>query len=335
MAVSYSFASMRIRILEGDLLSPAFMDRLISSENPQEFLSILKESRYSRVLDKDTELGNFEENLADELRYQASKLNELIEEDWLKQFIFAQYDLHNLKVLIKEEYAKIEGEKPFNSPNFQFGSLNKEKIVELISHPNRGSDNPLLKEIILKGVETWKSTKDARNLDLVVDSAYFNFIKEAGKKGKSKFLVEYAEKLADSINVLSFFRAKRMDETRDFMINALVEGGSLNKELFASLYGSENIDFSKFFSKAKLGYAFDKAIADYMVNKDITALEKARDNMSIAFAQKAKQFREGPEVLFSYFIKVENEIKNLRIIMSAKRAGVEEESIKERIRAYV
>ena len=334
MAVSYSFASMRIRILEGQLLSPAFMDRLINSENSEDFLAILKETAYSRVLEKEDGIGSFEDCLAEELKNRAEILSDLIEEDWLKKFIFAQYDLHNLKVLIKEELAKEMGIKPVNSPLFPFGSLNMAKVKDIIANPARNSDDPGLKSVLIKGMEVWKESQDAQALDLVVDSNYYTLIGQAAKKGKSSFLVDYAEKLADSINILSFFRAKRRGETKDFMARTLVKGGKLNDDAFIKFYSMENIDFSKYFSKAGLGFDFDKELEEYSSSKDITRLEKARDNMVSSLANKANQFREGPEVLFAYFTKVENEIKNLRIIMSAKRAGLGLDAIKERIRAY-
>ncbi len=334
MAVSYSFASMRIRILEGQLLSPAFMDRLINSEDSKDFLAILKETRYSRVLEKEDEIGSFEDCLAEELKNQALILDDLIEENWLKKFIFAQYDLHNLKVIIKEEMANEMGQKPVNSPLFPFGSLDIAKIKDIIANPARNSDDPDLKEVLIKGMEVWKESQDAQALDLIVDSNYYTLIGRAAGEGKSSFLVDYAEKLADSINILSFFRAKRREETKDFMVRTLVNGGKLGEDAFIKLYGMDNIDFSKYFSQAGLGYNFDKELEDYSSSKDITRLEKARDNMAQGLADKANHFREGPEVLFAYFTKVENEIKNLRIIMSAKRAGLDVEAIKERIRAY-
>ena len=68
----------------------------------------------------------------------------------------------------------------------------------------------------------------------------------------------------------------------------------------------------------------------------LTEVERAADNVWLARVRDAKFIPCGPEVLIGYLLAVENDVRNLRIILAGRAAGLSAESIMERIReSYV
>ena len=54
--------------------------------------------------------------------------------------------------------------------------------------------------------------------------------------------------------------------------------------------------------------------------------------MKIQYIQGAKFVTAGIEPVAAFYIAKENEIKNLRMVLTGKLAGIAEETIKERLR---
>ena len=61
-------------------------------------------------------------------------------------------------------------------------------------------------------------------------------------------------------------------------------------------------------------------------------IEKEADNFWLQKAKAAKYVPFGAPVLVGYMIALEYEVKNIRIILAGKDAGLSAETIKERLR---
>ena len=111
----------------------------------------LKETRYGDLLEGMDHAENFDQVLQEELAKQAKLVEDLVEEDALEEFLFLKYDIHNLKVLIKEFSREGESDEEgedddLSSLAYPFGHLFLPDVKEWIREPNR---NPKLTETIL------------------------------------------------------------------------------------------------------------------------------------------------------------------------------------------
>lgn len=337
MAQSYSFASMRVRMYERDLITDGQWKRLLASQDLDQAIQILKETRYGDLLEGMDHAENFDQVLQEELARQAKLVEDLVEEDALEEFLFLKYDIHNLKVLIKEFSREGESDEEgedddLSSLAYPFGHLFLPDVKEWIREPNRNPKLTDLQKATAEGVDIWEETHDAQALDLVLDRWYFKSLNRLSTTFPGEFFPTIVQKLADATNILSFFRATRQKLTKDFLARVLVEGGKIPPEDFFKLFGLDQANYGLFFQKADLGMAFTKALDQYMETGSIAQLERAKDQIQRQSALEASRCPEGPEVIYGYLNEVETEAQNLRILLNGKRLSLPEEEIKERMR---
>jgi V/A-type H+-transporting ATPase subunit C len=68
----------------------------------------------------------------------------------------------------------------------------------------------------------------------------------------------------------------------------------------------------------------------------LTAVERIADNFWMDMIRETKFIPVGLEVMVSFLLAHEYEVKNLRIVLAGKEAGIASETIRERIRdSYV
>ncbi|MGE9994905.1 V-type ATPase subunit [Peptoniphilaceae bacterium SGI.137] len=340
--MTYAFSSMRIRMAERSLLNRQQWERLLSAESLAEAVRLLMETRYSEVMGGLEHPEDFEKALTAELSRQAAFLSDLVKEPEDLRMLFLKFDYHNLKVLIKqllpENGAEIAEEETLSFP---FGSLFIPQIREWVTRPGTNRRDTLLAEAVAAGVSIWNQTKDAQQLDFVLDQFYFRELFALAKGSKSRFFENYASESADFTNLLSFFRAQRQNRPIDFFAEVFIPGGKLSFKDFTMMRAGGNVSGAgalggagmiRLFHRKHISGALEASLCAYLEDGAITDLEKARDEFTMKKAEEARRVQAGPEVLFSYMLRVESEIQNLRIILSGKRSEVPAETIRTYLR---
>ena len=181
--------------------------------------------------------------------------------------------------------------------------------------------------------EVLASTGDPQLSDFVLDRAYYAEMLSAARATGSGFLVEYVQGTIDAANLRSAVRTLRMKKGADLLKKVLVEGGAIRPESVqaAALAGSleELYRPTPLRAAAELGTAAAQG-------GSLTAFEKACDDAVTAVAARAKSVPFGVEAVISYVAAKEIEFTAVRVIMSSRLAGIEGDTIRERLReAYV
>ncbi len=326
----YIYASTRIRMQEKDLLSASLLERLLLADSLQEAIQILQETRYADSFSRIDHPEHFEEALRIELIKQAGILEEIANDEELVRLLFLKYDVHNIKILIKEVLAN----KDYEELRYPFGSLFLPEVREWISDSHKNPKLSHLQRAIEKARESYQEKEDAQELDFILDKAYFEELMGLSKEMNSDFFINYTRYYADFTNVLAYQRLRMQDQSKNTFDQIFIEGGYISKEDFLDQYGKQDEEILSFLKKEDLSPLLITAYEDFVESGKLTELELARDNFSYAFAFEGEQILYGPEVLYAYLLRVETEIQNLRIILSGKRADVDRETIRERIRTY-
>lgn len=327
---AYVYASSRIRMQEKKLLTDSVMERLLLSHSIQEAVQILQETRYADVFNRVDHPENFEEALRLELVKQANLLEDVAKDDTLTRLLFLKYDFHNIKIVIKE----VLSEADYEHLRYPFGSLFLPQVREWISDSNKNPKESHIQQAIEKAREAYQRNQDAQELDFILDKAYFEELVGLSKEMRSDFFVDYARHYADFTNVLAYQRFRNQDQTKNTFDQIYIEGGFIAKEDFMNQYGKPSEDILSFLKEKSPSPLLVDAYADYVETGKLTDLELARDNFAYRLAFQGTRVLYGPEVLYGYLLRVETEIQNLRIILSGKRAEVDTEIIRERIRTH-
>lgn len=337
MAENYAFASMMVRDMEGKLISDQQWHRLVQAKDLDDAVKILRETRYADSFASLDSPGHFEKALDQEFSKVAQEIFSLVEDQNLKEFIFLQYDLHNLKLMIKDEteVKKKQGSKSTNFSNlaFDFSAFDQDEVRTWIREPDKNLQRTGLEKAVAKGVTAWQDQEDAQTLDFVLDSAGFEVMADLVEELDSELFKTYQELMVDANNILSFFRANRQDQSLNFLAEVLLDGGRIPPSFFLSIrdHGDRVLKACKYF---QMDSDFIEAVSAYLEDGKISALERAKDELQLKLASRCLQVTDGPEVLFGYMLTFEKEVQNLRILLTGKRAGLEEKDIEERMRGY-
>ncbi|WP_459129703.1 V-type ATP synthase subunit C [Guggenheimella bovis] len=321
-------ASTHTRVLEKNLLKNSFYDRLIESESLEDAVRILDESSYQKYFLRLDSLNHFEKAFGLMLQEMYKEALWISPDKDLIRLLELRYDYHNYKVFLKELLLK----ENLRSLYIDYGSSEllkeRETLLELDETVRRKEFPPFYEEVVKK----FEETKDATMIDLIVDQAYFKELLELTKKLDSDVFTRYVKEEIDFTNLKTLLRLKKQDRDIEFLESVLIEGGTVSPDEFESLYYEPNEVLLEKWKGSSLDATLQKGFSLMKEDGRISGLEKVYENHVLDAFREARRITFGPEVLFSYLLEKENEVKNLRMILVGKANGVSKEAIRERLR---
>lgn len=315
----YTYAVARIRALELGLFSSAVIEQLLAIKSYDGCLQFLMERGWG---DTDTPL-EAEAILSKEEEKTWGVVKDLLKGDEEILAVLSYQNLyHNLKAAIKASTSsKSHGKLYFD--DCAIGGKEMERIVQdrdwqaLPDHMRAAAE---------EAYDTWLHTGDGQLCDIIVDKAALDAIYQKGQTAKDSIIRDYAESTVAVADIKIAVRSQKTAKTMDFMKRAMAPCKSLNVERLsvAALGGMEAI----------CGYLEGTVYAGgaQALKESPSAFERWCDNQLIETIkpQKYNPFTAGP--LVAYVLARQNEIKTVRIILTAKLNELSEEQIRERIR---
>ena len=213
---------------------------------------------------------------------------------------------------------------------FDFGAIPLDVVLDAV----RTGDYEALGafgEATALAAKTYEKTKDPQQIDLILDKAcYAQMLRLADASGIAfvKTLVRVKIDLVNLMIVVRILRMNRGDVGRLFLKDALLPGGDLSVSDLSTLADAEEeVLMERLFYTQYADFA--KAAKE---NATLAHMERAADDAFMRRVKEAKMIGSGPEVLVGYLLGYETEIKNLRILLSGKDAGLSTDVIRERMR---
>lgn len=315
----YAYAVARIRALENGLFSSAHIEQLLSVKSYEGALRFLTEHGWA---DADTPL-NAEAILSREKAKTWETVRELLKGDDEILAVLSYGDLyHNLKAAIKDISA------PGSHGNVYFDDceIDGRKMAKIVSEKDWQSLPVHMREAAKEASETFLHTHDGQLCDIILDKAALSAIYECGKKSSDKIIQDYAETTVAVADIKVAVRSQKTGKNLEFMRRAMTPCDSLSTDRLsqAALKGpgaiSEYLEETRYAGGAQA------------LKESPSSFERWCDNQLIETIkpQKYNPFTAGP--LVAYVLAKENEIKTVRIILTARLNGLDEGQIRERIR---
>ncbi len=323
----YLFISTYLRCQEKNLLTAARMERMIDAPSLEEAGKVLQEIGYGEFsAASDRELNaalsrEREKFFADLYRYVPDRA--------VVDVFKVKYDYHNLKALLKARAMGLDGRRLL----VDAGRVEAEALAKAVAESAWDLLPETLAAAAREAEEVLGTTGDPQRGDLALDRAYYQEMLAAAEKTGSSLLADYVRTTIDAANLRSAVRALRMGKGGDFLRRVLFEGGTVPTEsvLSAAVVGKleELYAATPLRAAAALG-------AQAAKGGGLTRFEKACDDAVTACAAQAKGVPFGVEAVIGYMVAKEIEFTAVRIIMSSRMAGIDGETIRERLReAYV
>lgn len=318
MSEEYAYAVARVHAKEFTLLNAQDLEQLLSCGTEQECMSHLSDKGFGAGLAPKSagELLEYEQNRTWEF------LRELMGQDASLDLFRLPADYHNLKAAVKCAVTGRSTEGVFR----QGGTLPWEQVWQAVREKEFSSLPQPMAEAGEEAYLTLLRTGDGQLCDLILDRQCLSQIQTAGRRSGDPALEEYAVKQAAFADIRAAVRCARASKGEGFLKKALVPCPGLDLDRLSKA-AAESVDaLSEYLRLTEFSGAAE------LVKGPAAQLEKWCDDrlLDVIRTQKYAAFGLGP--LAGYLLARENELKAVRMILSAKRNRLDEGLIRERLR---
>ena len=324
----YLYISARIHAMENKLLTRERMERMLSARSAEEASKVLAECGY----------GDFPsltpaaiEHTLDAARLALfAELRRAAPDPAIVDVFCIKYDYHNAKVLPK---AGATGQSP-DELLLDAGRYPAGRLKEAYLQGDLSRYSATFAQAVAQAKELLASSGDPQAADLLLDRAYYTEMLAAAKAARSPFLEGYVRLSIDSVNLRSVVRAARMGKGPDFLHRVLLPEGNVKTDSLLAA-GAGAADLAGVFAHTYLTAAAQEG-AEAMRGGSLTQFERLCDNALTAYLSQGKRVAFGEHPLIGYLYAKENELTTIRIILTGRLAGLDAETIRERLReSYV
>ena len=313
----YTYAVARVKTREDKLLGEQDIAQAVSAKSYDECIRMLSDKGF----DGGGSFSDIEELLSGEHQKLWEFISELTDDMSVFDVFRIEKDFHNLKAAIK---ARFSGGVP-GTAFVSGGTMDTQALIDAVKNREFNVLPEFLADAASEASAVLNKTGDGQKCDIILDKAMIKTKLYAAEKTKNEFLIKYAKLYADISALKVAVRCCELGKDESFMEFAIPDSGFNRDELIeAALYGKEA--FLKFLECSE----FSGAVPE--IEKSYTAFEKWCDNrlMELVREQKSNYFTIAP--VAAYILARENEIRAVRIILSAKLNGFSEEIVTERLR---
>lgn len=299
--MDYPYANGTIKALETKIQDRSKL-LVLSKYDKAEFVKVLLAMNYG------TEGTTVEDIINSELKKVKNTIDELTPNKEDTDLFYLTTDAQNIKILYKI--------KKFNLDKFELlsndGSMIKESLVEAIIDNNYENLTKKEKKLIERLDKVLEEIDSPKKLSAVIDNEIYRF---AISKTKNKVLKKYLTIKIDVTNLLSLLRAENLNWKLDSYYEMFIEGGTISKEVFASIY-KEDIA-----TKAKLLSEYYEEKISKLLNNNLSFNRiEIIFNRFILEQMEIDKFEPldiGPMIY--YYLLKQAEAQNIRILYSAEK----------------
>ena len=332
----YLYASARIRSLENRLVGRERMEILIESRTAAEVMDRLAE--YGMKLPEsdgaatsETLFAARETMLLAVLREAYGEVEQALPVPSLLRYFRYPFDCNNLKAAIKCSIRGI----PAADMLFDFGTVPAEDVETLLREGKHTAFPPAMAAAISVAKDAYDRTGDPRRIDTVLDKACYVDMLDAAAQTGDDTLLSWVKAKIDLTNVLTTLRILRMGTGASgeaFLEEALLAGGTLAPDFFLKAYAEGETAFWEALSPT----AYYRLAGAEGGLDSLSAVEKACDDLYTELVRAGARIPFGAPVAGGYLVGCEISVKNIRIVLAAKDAGLDNTVLRERVRvSYV
>lgn len=338
-ATDYMYASARISALENHMVGKERIGVLTEAKDRHEVMARLSEFGEMYRLPTSAEgQGADGEHMATEkmllslLTGAYDEVGKIVPDPAVYRQFRYPYDCNNIKAIIK---CQIRGVDPHDML-FDFGTVSVNDLMGAMRAGKYDMLPPMMAKAVVEAKEAYAKMGDPQLIDAILDKACYADMLASAQASGSDALLTWVRVKIDLVNImicLRILRMKRGDAGRSLMTQTLLTGGYIEESFFKNAYdGGEDALWQGLASGTY--HQFVKAVE--MGDRSLAHIEKCVDDHYMRVVKEQSRVAFGVEIAGGYLVGWETSVKNIRIILAAKDAGLSSAVIRERIRdSYV
>jgi len=330
----YMFQTARVRVLEMQMLTRATLLDMANAENFAHAADLLSATEYA--LPPATKSADEIETLMLARRYTLRVLFEdLMLNKPLVHLFKTRDDFANLRLALRRALT----DKPLGTDYSNDGNVPAELFEKIFSE--QGDESAQLPDYMHQAADkaalAYYQQKDIRRIDYAIDQSQAQYNLKRAHQLKSIFLLGLFSILVDLTNIRTMFRLKFTQPltgagfTESELRNCFLNGGfiALERLLHALDLGYESIPQLFFITPY---YRVVEAGAAYLTSDNsFLKVEQQCDEFLTGFLKSTLQITSGPQPIIAYLLMKESEIRNVRLILTAKKNFLDKKLILDRL----
>ena len=242
-----------------------------------------------------------------------------------KAYLLAPRDFHNAKAILKAEYLGADAEKML-APDGEI------PISDLSVSLRSGDFSSLGKELGKTAKEAAELLKEegasGAEIGGVFERGLYKYL--AAVSSKNKVLKKLLAAKADMTNILTALRSS----DKGYAEKMYVDGGRRTKKHLAPLFGDEREKAARCLDDTPYAAFAKKCFDAKEAGMPLTEAERLRDSYDADFFAPRKYELEKNQPFLYYVFRRRAENANVRIVFVCLLAGMREQDIKKRLRAF-
>jgi V/A-type H+-transporting ATPase subunit C len=241
-------------------------------------------------------------------------------------------DFANLRLAVRRSLTK----KPIGSDYSPDGNFPAEHFVEVFENEKYEMLPDYMADATQRAMLAYYQDKDIRRIDYAIDSAQAEFNLTTAAKLNSEFLLGLFRIQADIANIRTMLRFKLAGDARPdsfdfaqgmvFLRGGYVERDKLVRGIEAGPEGISALFFATpYFELVQTGAAYAAS------EKSFLKIEQQCDEYLNGYIRLTIAIAAGPQPVIAYLLAKENEIRMVRLILTAKKNHLDTKLILDRI----
>ena len=249
-----------------------------------------------------------------------------------REYLLTPRDFHNAKALVKAEYLKLSAEEiaPMLAPD---GLVSAEEISKAIKSGNLSALDGELKSAVEEGLKLISNEEaegeiSGAEIGNIFDRALYKRLSKACSR--NLFLKRCVATKADMTNILTALRS----ETAEYAASNYVCSGKLSAEKLSELFQEDAEKAAHALDNTAYKDFLKLCLAQKNSSRPMTDAEKLLDGYETDELAKHKFELKRAQPFLYYVFRRRAENANVRILFVCLLAGMNEQAIKNRLRAF-
>ena len=320
----YAFQTAVVRALDVQMLSRALLLDMANAESFEAAVDLLSSTEYASV-----QAGRSGSAMEEGLMLRRSAVRELFADLMLDEQVVelfrARDDFANMRLALRRQMT----EKAIGTDYSNDGNVPAEEFEEIFKEESGSQALPdYMQEAADEAVLAYYQNKDIRQIDYAIDRVQAGYKLRSARQLNSEFLLGLFRLQIDLTNIRTMLRLKFTEsEQRDVFL----EGGYVELQYLRHALDIGYEAIGPLFYTTPYHEVVEPGVVYFMSNKSFLKLEQHCEEHLIGFLKTTGQITAGPQPIVAYLLEKENEIRTVRLILTAKRNALDVKLILDRI----
>ncbi len=318
---SWNYAFGVIAARETKLLKQDAIDRLFAARTLAEYDSLRVSMGYSG--------DDYRQAIELSKKEDYRLLSEIMPQGVYLELLLLANEYHNLKAMLK---AQLLAEKSLEQSDLERISMgpyltDPQKMLEFLQE--KSNDLKVdLRTLVARVKENWLATYDVANLDNEITQAYWQELITKLAELDDEFLRNYFALQRDLINIEAVLRANQLNMKTEQLAKVLLPEGQIKHERLLN-WLTEGVEVMATYLRHNGFKELAEVASEYGKPGTASLYASASDKLLLNFLREQSTTKAGPVRVLLYFLRREQERKNIELAHIAVANQLSEERIRE------